>query len=87
MTSTSESYRTAGLTAIVWRHMRRTPGPPFKENTITHSRMTLAVFHDGREVVLFYHTWLPGGRALADTLATRLGLAYRKEDTGVQGPL
>lgn len=85
--SNSESHRIQGLSAIVWRHRRRTPGPPFTSSTVSHDRKTLAVFDDGREVVLFSHAWFPEGQGLDRRLAEQLGVSYRKEVTGVEGKL
>ncbi len=82
--ATAESHTTEGLTAIVRRHKSWTPGPPIKSNTRFHDRRTLAVFDDGREVLLFSNTWLPTGRHLGRRIALQLGVEYRTEEYGVE---
>lgn len=82
--SETETHPTAGLTAIVRRHKAWTPGPPIKRNTQFHDRLTLAVFDDGREVLLFSHPWLPTRLTIDRKIARELGVDFRLEDYGVE---
>lgn len=82
--TTSESHKTEGLTAIVRRHKSWTPGPPLKPNTRFHDRLTLAVFDDGSEVLLFSNTWLATGQHLGQRIALQLGVEYKTEEHGVE---